>query len=127
MAEKRLQFNQVPDFLTEAEHALINHTGITGTGGQTDTVTAANGIVNSGDNINADIRPVYGSGPNTIAEGDHTHPTLPTPDEKDALDNANSPTGLNPYATMADVAAGGLVDSVNAGTAITITGTPPTQ
>ena len=45
-----------------------------GGGGQTDTVTGATGITNTGTNVNAVLEPTYGTAANTIAEGDHTHP-----------------------------------------------------
>lgn len=38
-------------------------------GGQTDTVTASNGLQNTGDNVNAVIAPVYGSSANTVCQG----------------------------------------------------------
>lgn len=38
-------------------------------GGQTDTVSGANGLQNTGNNINAVIAPVYGSALNTVCQG----------------------------------------------------------
>jgi hypothetical protein len=38
-------------------------------GGQTDTVAGANGIQNTGDNINAVVAPTYGSAANTVCQG----------------------------------------------------------
>lgn len=35
---------------------------------------------------------------------------LPTQDQKDAMDNANGPDAMNPFATMADVGGGGTLD-----------------
>lgn len=40
-----------------------------GGGGQTNTVAGANGIINTGDNVNAVLEPTYGTGANTITEG----------------------------------------------------------
>jgi hypothetical protein len=40
-----------------------------GGGGQTDTVTGSNGITNSGNNVDANLVPTYGSSANTICEG----------------------------------------------------------
>ena len=51
-------------------------------GGQTDTVTGANGVQNTGDNINAVIEPVYGSTANTVTEGNDAR-----------LSDARIPTG----------------------------------
>ncbi|MBF0293454.1 MAG: hypothetical protein HQK86_15000, partial [Nitrospinae bacterium] len=48
-------------------------------GGQTDTVTGANGIQNTGNDINAVIAPVYGAAANTIAEGNHNHDAAYSP------------------------------------------------
>lgn len=38
--------------------------------GQTDTVAGANGITNTGDNVDATLAPTYGSSANTICQGD---------------------------------------------------------
>ena len=51
-------------------------------GGQTDTVAGANGVTNSGDNINAVLEPVYGSTANTVTEGNDAR-----------LSDARIPTG----------------------------------
>ena len=51
-------------------------------GGQTDTVAGANGITNSGDNINAVLEPIYGSTANTVTEGNDAR-----------LSDARIPTG----------------------------------
>lgn len=40
-----------------------------GAGGQTDTVAGASGITNAGDNVDAILVPTYGTGANTICEG----------------------------------------------------------
>lgn len=40
-----------------------------GGGGQTDTVTGANGITNTGDNVNAVLSPTYGTGANEFCQG----------------------------------------------------------
>ena len=37
-------------------------------------------------------------------------PTLPTQDQKDAMDNANGPDASNPFATMADIGGGGTLN-----------------
>lgn len=39
------------------------------TGGQTNTVTGANGITNTGDNVDAVLAPTYGSASNTVCQG----------------------------------------------------------
>ena len=41
-----------------------------GSAGQTNTVAGANGMTNSGTNVNAIVEPVYGSGPGTVCQGD---------------------------------------------------------
>lgn len=41
----------------------------TSSGGQTDTVTGANGVQNTGNNVNAVLAPVYGSSANTVCQG----------------------------------------------------------
>lgn len=41
-------------------------------GGQTDTVAGANGLVNTGGNVDAVLSPVYGAAANTVCEGDDT-------------------------------------------------------
>ena len=53
-----------------------------GGGGQTDTVTGSNGITNTGDNVDADLEPTYGSSANTVCEGDDSR-----------LSDARTPTG----------------------------------
>jgi len=53
-----------------------------GGGGQTDTVTGANGITNTGSNVNAILAPTYGTTANTICEGDDAR-----------LSDARAPTG----------------------------------
>ena len=41
-----------------------------GGGGQTDTVVGSGGITNTGDNVDADLTPTYGSAASTVCEGD---------------------------------------------------------
>ena len=44
-----------------------------------------------------------GTTTNTVAAGDHTHATLPTTDQKAALDGANGPSAGNEFATVSDL------------------------
>lgn len=50
--------------------------------GQTNTVSGANGITNTGDNIDAVLEPTYGSAANTVCEGDDAR-----------LSDSRTPTG----------------------------------
>ena len=60
-------------------------------GGQTNTVIGLNGIINVGDDVNAELVPTYGSSGNTVCQGD---------DER--LNNPRAPTG-NASGDLTDV------------------------
>ena len=51
-------------------------------GGQTDTVAGSNGITNTGDNVDAVLAPTYGTGANTVTQGNDSR-----------LSDARTPTG----------------------------------
>lgn len=44
-----------------------------------------------------------GTGAGTVALGNHTHATLPTTDQKAAMDNATAPTAGNPFVTLSEL------------------------
>ncbi|MGK7346287.1 MAG: hypothetical protein ACNS63_10830 [Candidatus Nitrospinota bacterium M3_3B_026] len=48
----------------------LDPAGSTGGAGQTNTVSGANGMTNTGNNVDAVIEPVYGTGPGAVCQGD---------------------------------------------------------
>lgn len=101
MAERPLQENQIaPEFITEAEHGALDHSGIPGVSSVA-SVGAANGITNTGTAENVVVEPVYGALANTVTEGDDSR--IPTQDENDALQGTDgSPSSANRYVTDSD-------------------------
>jgi hypothetical protein len=59
-----------------------------GAGGQTNTVVGSNGITNAGDNVDADLRPTYGTSANTICQGNDARLTDSRTPLAHALDGA---------------------------------------
>jgi len=57
------------------------------TGGQTNSVTGASGITNTGDNVNATLAPTYGSSANTVCQGNDSR--LHTQNTDQATSNAS--------------------------------------
>ena len=86
-------------------------------------VTPGTGLTGGGTSGDVTLDVVYGSTAGTATQGNDAR--LPTADEKAALDGANSPSALNPLATMADVGGGGggTITGVTAGAGLSGGGT----
>ena len=70
---------------------------------QTDLQAALDGKEPTIDPKNTAFNQSFGTGTTDVATGDHGHATLPTADQKDALDNNNTLDAGNPAASMADI------------------------
>ena len=67
------------------------------------SLTAGDGLDNSGTAADPILDVVFGLTSGTVAAGDHVHATLPSADEKDALTGTNgTPSSTNPYVTDSD-------------------------
>ncbi len=56
-------------YVLSASAIYFRQGGASSSGGQTDTVAGANGVSNTGDNVDAVLKPTYGSSASTICEG----------------------------------------------------------
>lgn len=88
------------------------------TGGQTNTVTGANGITNTGDNVDAVLAPTYGSAANTVCQGNDARLS----DERDPTNHASDhENGGGDEISVAGLS-GALADDQNADAIRTTTG-----